>query len=128
MRNSPRKWWKVCGAACLVAASPVSGQTNNWMKPTSGYWDEQFWSSGILPGASQSIAFTNRGYKALAIGGAMALALPETLVVSNFLVSAPNGSSNLFLLNYVGLNRPFQVRDTLTVGRNGGLLSLGSAL
>jgi len=98
------------------------------MKPTSGYWDEQFWSSGILPGASQSIAFTNRGYKALAIGGAMALALPETLVVSNFLVSAPNGSSNLFLLNYVGLNRPFQVRDTLTVGRNGGLLSLGSAL
>jgi hypothetical protein len=50
--------------ANLVAASPQSfsaGLTNEWTKPTSGYWEEtNYWSRGTLPSMGhEAIVFAN---------------------------------------------------------------------
>src|SRR3954466_12083766 len=42
--------------------------TNTWTKPTSGNWEESYWSAGILPSMNfGAIEFRNPGFKALAI-------------------------------------------------------------
>lgn len=109
--------------------SVALAQTNSWIKPTSGYWEEPFWSLGVLPSFSQSaIEFTNPGFKALAIGSSTTANYPDSLRIRNFTVDAPSESGNLLLLNYAGLNVPLDVTDWLTIGTNGSLLSYYSAL
>ena len=111
------------------AAGQGNGGLNEWIKPTSGYWEEPFWSLGRLPGNDNDlIAFRNAGWKALAIGANTTANYPGSLMVSNLLVDAPTDSSNQLLLNWGGLEVPLVVRSTLTIGPNGSLESHYSAL
>src|SRR5687767_14295937 len=73
----------------LVTVSGQTGGTNLWTKPVSGYWEEPFWSLGVLPDATQSVVFTNVGWKALAIGTNTAQNFPDSMSVQSLRVSAP---------------------------------------
>src|SRR5690349_8087292 len=66
----------------FVAIAPGVAQVNSWTKPTSGYWEEQaYWSLGTLPNSSQSVVFTNAGWKALAIGAGTAQEFPDSMQI-----------------------------------------------
>jgi hypothetical protein len=101
---------------------------NAWTKPTSGYWEEMFWSCGHLPAPDQpTIAFTNAGWKALAIGPNATANVPDSLTVGALVVEAPSASSNLLLLNYAGTNVPLKLA-WLVLGTNASLVSHYSAV
>ena len=69
----------------FVAIAPGVADTNNWTKPSSGYWEEQaYWSLGVLPDATQSVVFTNADWKALAIGFGTAQNFPQSMQVQSF--------------------------------------------
>src|SRR5438128_1057304 len=83
--------------------------TNNWIKPTSGAWEEQTaWSLGQLPGAGQAIQLSNEGWKAVGIGPNTSQNYPQTLNVSSITIASPTNSFNELLLNYAGLETSLQ--------------------
>jgi hypothetical protein len=100
---------------------------NEWTKPTSGDWEEPYWSLG-LPNSSQTVEFTNAGWKALTIGANTMNNYSNSLTVNSLTVNAPADSFNLLLLNYAGFKAPLTVNSNLTVGANGSLLSYYTAL
>jgi hypothetical protein len=107
----------------------AAAETNSWTKTTSGFWEEPFWSLGVLPAFDQAaIQFNNPGFKALAIGASTTANHPDSLRIRNFTIDAPPDSANLLLLNYAGLDVPLDVTGWLTIGTNGSLLSYYSAL
>jgi hypothetical protein len=112
----------------LVPATDVPETVNSWTKPSSGNWEEAYWSLGHLPALDDTaIVFTNSGYKALAIGLTTAANYPASLQIQNLLVDAPADSSNLLLLNYAG-STPLEVSSNLNIGPHGSLLSYSSVL
>jgi hypothetical protein len=116
----------------LVSIVPLSRAqdcgTNAWTKPTSGYWEESFWSCDRLPGLDQwLIAFTNSGSKTLTIGENTTGNFSNSLAINDLMVDAPDGSANELLLNYAGTNTPLSIHD-LKLGPNGSLVSYNSAL
>jgi hypothetical protein len=113
----------------IVQSSPVlDSSVNSWTKPTSGYWEEPFWSCGRLPAADQGqILFTNSGWKALAIGQNTTANFSNSLVIGSLDIDAPSNSFNQLLLNYAGTNVPLDVLR-LHLGTNASLVSYYSAL
>src|SRR5436190_3481308 len=102
-----------------------AGLTNEWTKPTSGYWEEPYWSLGVLPSKQDAIVFANDGYKALAIGPSTSVNYRSSLSIRNLTVDRPN---NLLLLNYAGMNVPLSVASDFVLGRDSFLLSYYSSL
>src|SRR5687768_9919419 len=103
---------------CLVASMsyfssphPAAGAINEWTKATSGYWEEPYWSLGILPDASQSVVFNNAGWKALAIGPNTAQNFPQSMRVQSLRLGAPVDSYNTLLLTYAGYERSLQTEN-----------------
>lgn len=118
----------VAWSLCFSASQPADGATNNWTKPSSGSWEEQaHWSAGLLPDATQSVVFTNPGWKALAIGAGTAQNFPQSMRVQSLSVGAPVDSHNTLLMNWSGFERPLQT-TSLMVGSNSAVLVQGSAL
>ena len=115
----------------LLSLGSVSGQTgspNSWTKPTSGAWEEQdYWSLGVLPDATQPVVFNNPGWKALAIGAQTAQSFPQSMSVKTLQVDSPVDSSNTLLMNWSGFERPLQT-TFLSVGSNSAVVVHGSAL
>ncbi len=106
-----------------------AAQTNSWTKPTSGFWHEPFWSLGVLPHASQShIMFTNAGWKALAIDQVTARDYRDSLRIPHLTIASPTNTMNTLLLNYAGFQSPLLVTDSVFLGSNSVLLTLGSVL
>ena len=112
----------------LSAPTLVGGAENNWTKPNSGNWEEQaYWSLGVLPDATQSVLFTNAGWKALALGANTAQNFPQSMRVQSLRVDAPVDSYNTLLMNWTGFERPLQT-TSLTVGSNAYVVVRGSVL
>jgi len=105
----------------------ASAQVNSWTNPASGYWEDQRWSLGALPGPGQSILLTNAGWKALAISSTTVQNVPETLTVGTLTVSSPIDSFNTLLLNYAGLAKPLTTAS-LTIASNSAVNLFSSAL
>ena len=113
----------------IFCSMNCGAQINSWTKTTSGYWEEPFWSLGVLPSSTQSgLVFDNPGFKALAIGSSTVSSHPESLTNNNLTVSSPAGSLNTLLLNYPGLATPLQVTDTFYLGSNARLVSFHGGL
>src|SRR6266403_2208859 len=97
MQSRVLKSWTVphvlvrCGGLFGLAtlALTADAQVNSWTNPVSGYWQDPFWSLGVLPGPGQTIMFTNAGWKALAIGPGTAEEFPQTLNVDSVTVASP---------------------------------------
>jgi hypothetical protein len=113
----------------IVQSSPVfDSSVNSWTKPTSGYWEEPFWSLGRLPAADQThIVFTNSGWKALAIGQNTTANFSNSLVIGSLDIDAPSNSFNQLLFNYAGTNVPLNVA-WLHLGTNASMACYYSAL
>lgn len=105
----------------------VFAQANSWTNPTSGNWQDPYWSLGVLPGTNQTILFTNEGVKVLTIGANTAENFPETMNVDSITVSSPPGSGNILLLNYAGFQTPLKARQML-IGSNSIVLMYSSIL
>ena len=131
---------RVIGAAifCLACVNSQSvAQTNTWTNSVSGYWEQPFWSLGVLPGQGQDIVFTN-AWQALAIGSSTVQAAPNSLTVQSVTLAAPPGSINELLLNYAGVQNPLQLGiatnntngylGSLLIGSNSTVVILDSAL
>lgn len=120
--------------AVLACSRNVDAQTNTWISPTSGSWEQSSnWSQDALPSSNQVILFTNSGWKALAISSDTTQNFPQTLNVSSVTVSSPTNSSNTLLINYAGLQTPLVVGGTAYNGSfivcsNASVLVLSSAL
>jgi hypothetical protein len=113
----------------VVQVNLAAGPTNSWTKPTSGNWEEPFWSLGVLPSITQgAIEFRNPGFKALAIAPSTTANFPGSLSIQNLTVDAPAGSANQLLLNYAGVNVPLNVASNFVVGPNASLVSYFSSL
>src|ERR1700716_3735534 len=138
-----RRWW-FCVSRTFPAlivlcwwgqGTSAMGKTNSWIKGTSGYWEEPYWSLG-LPGTNQAVLFTN-GWQALAIGPSTVQNHPESLTVDSLTIAAPSNSFNELLLNYAGLQTPLVIgaptwnngsSRRLMVGSNSALVMISSAL
>jgi hypothetical protein len=103
------------------------GQVNSWTKPSSGYWEEPYWSLGVLPTNGQDVAIDNEGWKAVAIGPTTTQNFPESLTLHSLAVASPSNSYNVLLMNYAGLQTPLRTRF-LTVASNSAMTMLYSAL
>jgi hypothetical protein len=131
-RLSPRtrlcRHWVSIPCLFFVAIAPALADTNNWTKPTSGAWEEQaYWSLGVLPDATQSILFTNVGWKALAITPQTTQNFPQSMQVQSLRVGAPVDSFNTLLMNFSGLVQPLQTGN-LNVDPNGAITMQSSAV
>jgi hypothetical protein len=114
----------------ILLASNLNGnsQTNSWINPGSGNWeDSPSWSLGIPPGTNQSIFLTNAGWKAVAIGPNTANNFPQTLNIDSITISSPTNSFNSLLLNFVGVGSPL-VANSVTLNTNSVITLHSSAL
>src|SRR5882757_3044473 len=110
------------------APHPADGAINSWTKPTSGYWEEQAsWSLGVLPDATQSVMFTNAGWKALAIGANTAQNFPQSMQIQDLQIASPVDSFNVLLMNFSGFQVPLQT-TSLGIGTNCAIVVQGSVL
>src|SRR5882724_11335214 len=103
----------ICGliflALCNCTSVFADSLVNAWTKPTSGYWEEQaYWSLEMLPDATQSIIFTNAGWKALALGANTAQNFPQSMQIQGLAITAPVDSYNTLLMNFCGFEQPLQ--------------------
>jgi len=113
----------------VVQMNLTAASTNSWTKPTSGNWEEPFWSLGVLPSMNQgAIEFRNPGFKALAIASSTTANFPGSLAIQNLTVDAPAGSANQLLLNYAGVTVPLNVNGDFVLGPNASLVSYYSSL
>ncbi len=116
---------------CAVHTPSVEAQdssTNSWTKPTSGLWEEPFWSSGALPAPEQRlITITNAGSKTVEIGPTTTANFSNALSVFALKIDSPPDSVNQLVLNNAGTNVPLDVLF-FTVGTNASLASYASAV
>lgn len=129
-------------AVCFVASvmlftsTPVFAQTNSWINPVSGNWqDATSWSLGVPPGASQSVMITNSGFKAVGIQSSTASGFPQTLSVHSVTIASSTNSANTLLMNFVGAGNPLVVGvdsnnpGSLVIGdTNSAMVMLSSGL
>jgi hypothetical protein len=120
--------WISIALLLVFAAAPGFAQVNSWTKPTSGAWEEQaHWSLGVLPGSTQTVMFTNAGWKALAIGPNTVQNFPESTQVAGLRIESPPDSRNVLLLNFAGFQVPLRT-TSLYVGTNSFVMVQSSAL
>ncbi len=115
-------------AVALTLSASLHAQVNSWIKPSSGRWEEPFWSLGTPPDFTQSGVMFSNGWQALAIGAATVRDRPDSLRIQEMTVLAPPNASNTFLLNYAGLQMPLDILRNFTLGSNSFLLTLASKL
>src|SRR5436190_21420672 len=96
--DSKRVGWRVFTLGFLLIFTAIGlAQTNSWIKPSSGKWEEtNAWSLGILPGMSQSVFIqrtnpttvlmdraTAQNYKASFSVQSVSIGTSNTLAMSN---------------------------------------------
>lgn len=104
------------------------GQINSWTKPTSGNWEELYWSMGVRPAPGHRVMIDNPGWKAVQIWGNTVQNFPSTLTVYLVNIASPVDSYNTLLLRQMGYQRPLTVTYSLTVGTGAALTMEQSAL
>ena len=116
-------------AAHTPSVEAQDSSTNSWTKPTSGLWEEPFWSSGGLPAPGQKlIAITNAGSKTVEIGPGTTANFSNSLAIDALRIEGQADFTNELFLNRAGTNVPLNVLWSLTSGANAPVVSYSSAL
>jgi hypothetical protein len=113
----------------LMGVGGSVAQTNSWISPTRGYWDDYTkWSLGVAPSTNGQtlILITNDVDSEVTIDSITADDYPTTMIISDLVVSAPGVATNTLELSEAGTNTPLQVLDTLII-TNGGVLDLSDS-
>ena len=102
------------------AALSGRAQTNTYVGPGDGYWDEpRLWSLAAAPSLSQSgIVITNAPSNVVTIDSVTSSLFTNTLTVSNLVVSGGESAedSNKLFLNNAGTTRALHVLNELAIG------------
>jgi hypothetical protein len=107
----------------------ANAQTNSWINPSLGFWqDTNNWSLALPPGSTQSLLITNAGSKTVLLDSSTSSGYSNTLTVSDLILAGQGGSINTLLVDSIGYNPPFHILNSLVVNPGGELLSLDSAL
>lgn len=114
---------RLCALALLLTSTVSQAQTNYWTNSASGNWEDLFWSLGVLPDITQSVAIVNTGAKTVTINSVTAQNHPESLAVDALTV----GGGNSLILNHVGTNIPLRALGIL-ISSNATLLNFESGL
>ncbi|HTS19860.1 MAG TPA: hypothetical protein VMP11_19950 [Verrucomicrobiae bacterium] len=127
--------FQVClplGLVYLCLAVPnASPQTNSWISPTRGYWDDYTkWSLGVAPStnAQTLIQINNDATKTVTIDSYTATDFPSTMIVSDLVLSAPGVALNTLELVDISTNTPLRVLDTFSITAGGELYLANSAI
>ena len=115
-------------AVFIVSTLSSFADANSWLKPTSGNWEEPYWSQGILPNYGHSVMITNAGWKAIQIAPSTAQYFLDSLSVYSITVLSPVDSYNTLLVNYTGFDRPVTVNYNLVIGPGAAMSLFSSAL
>ena len=119
----------VLAVAYLVFPPTVRAQTNSWISPTRGFWDDYTkWLLNVAPSNSQSAYITNGVSKTVTIDSITSGTYPDTMTVSNLYLSAPDGLTNTLDLSDAGLSSPLHILDTFSISGGGLLYLTNSAL
>jgi hypothetical protein len=123
-------------ASLTVMEVAHSQTTNSWIAPSNGKWERvNRWDDG-LPSVTQSaVIISNATSKVVTINARTARKFPNSLVISNLTVSAPDGVNNTLFLHNTG-TIALHILNALTIGLipdgspGGGaeLISAGSTL
>src|SRR5207247_1791701 len=81
----------------------------------------------MLPDATQSIMFTNAGWKALALGANTVQNFPQSMQIQGLAITAPVDSYNTLLMNFCGFEQPLQT-TSVAIGTNCAVVVQGSVL
>jgi len=103
-------------ASLMVMQVARAQTTNSWIASSSGKWEKaQRWDNG-LPSANQSaVIITNDDSKIVTINARTARRLPDSLTISNLIVSAPPGSINTVFLDRTRA-AALHILDGLSIG------------
>jgi hypothetical protein len=115
-------FWVIVGVS-----GPARAQTNSWINSSEDAGQDA--TNRSLPQAptnTQSTVITNDASKTVTIDSVTSASYPETMTVSNVVLSAPTGATNTLDLSGSGTNSPLSVLDTFTLSA-GGLLRLTDA-
>ncbi|HVM61053.1 MAG TPA: thrombospondin type 3 repeat-containing protein [Verrucomicrobiae bacterium] len=112
-------------------APNASPQTNSWISPTRGYWDDYTkWSLGAAPSTNGQtlILINNDVTKTVTLDSYTAENFPGTMIVSDLVVSAPGFATNTLELVDAGVGTPLQILEMLSVTNGGALYMANSAI
>src|SRR4051812_47178932 len=78
-------------ALALLTVSTLNSfaDANSWLKPSSGNWEEPYWSQGILPNYGHAVMITNAGWKAVQIAPSTVQYYPDSVTVYSITVASP---------------------------------------
>jgi hypothetical protein len=110
---------------------PTSGQTgggtNYWTKPNSGFWEEPYWSLGVLPNSSQAVEIANQNWKAVAITASTPINFPDSMTVGSLAIRGAWDTMNTLVLDHVGTT-PLTVLNGLMVQDMARIVNFNSSL
>jgi hypothetical protein len=111
-----------------TARTSLAQPSNSWTKPTSGNWEEPFWSLGRLPMVGDQVFVNSPGWKAVAIGASTMRDFPASMQMQELTIASPVDSFNTLLVNFTGFETPVKVTGCFTVESNAAAIVLGSLL
>ncbi len=122
------QWLTIVLFITLTLVLPTPGlraQTNSWINPASGKWENtNSWSLNILPNSSQIIDITNDGTKVITVDQTTVQVASNSMKVAIVEMSA----NNTLLLTNFGTNVPFHVLGNIAIFDNGPVLIYNSGL
>ena len=112
-----------------IATASIWTVTNSWINSGDGFWqDAANWSLSQAPTNIHSILITNDSSKTVTIDATTSGSFSNTLTVSDVILSAPGGATNVLNLSNAGTNTPLHVLHTLSVADGAVLHVTNSAL
>lgn len=114
---------------CMGLLSQTHAQTNSWIGSAGGSWEDPTkWSLGVAPTNPQTAYITNEVTKTVTVDGVTSVVHPETMTVSNLILSGSLGAVNTLELVNAGTNTPLRILDTFSIARDGMLQIAGSGM
>jgi hypothetical protein len=110
-------------------AGSVHGETNSWINSGDGAWqDPTNWSLAQAPSVTHSIFITNDNSKTVQIDAITAADYSNTMAVTDVILSAPIGATNVLALSSTGTNSPLLIYNAFSIANGGSLLMTNSEL
>ncbi len=127
-KTSRNAWMTLVVAINTIFAVLSLAQTNSWITPSDGKWEKaKNWSEGLPLLTQSAVVITNVGSKVITIDRHTVRKSPESLTISNLVISSELSNTNILFLNSTG-TISLNVLDSLTVSNGSILSSIRSAL
>ena len=117
--------------ALSVVAFPSSAQaqTNSWINAGDGAWqDSGNWSLAQAPAVTHSILITNDNSKMVQINSITSGSFSNTMMVTDLILSAPGGATNILALSDTGTTTPLHVINSFGITAGGMLMMSNTAI